>query len=150
MTENSTQLRILLIEDSASDAALLNALLEDVEELEFITEHVSELRTALAKIESQQYDAVILDLGLPDSFGVETYDQVRERAPLLPIIIVSGNDDRSMMNDALNKGADNYLLKESFDGNRIAVAILSAIRRKASKEGGATWIDINQGSERLQ
>jgi len=65
--------------------------------------------------------------------GVPTYDAFRERAPNLPIIIVSGNDDRALMNEALHKGADNYLLKESFDGNRIAVAVLSAIRRKSPR-----------------
>lgn len=133
MNSETAKLKILLIEDSATDAALLEAQLKEVVELEFETHHAKELAQGLKNIDQEKYDAVILDLGLPDSYGVPTYERVREQSPQLPIIIVSGNDDRELMNEALHRGADNYLLKESFDGNRIAVAILSAIRRKSPR-----------------
>ncbi|CAN5208901.1 hypothetical protein BH10CYA1_BH10CYA1_59390 [soil metagenome] len=128
----SVPLKILLIEDSPTDALLMTALLQRVTEFVFELDHASELAQGLRRLAESSYDAVLLDLGLPDSVGIETYDRLRALAPEeLPIIIVSGNDDRTLLTLALNKGADNYLLKDAFDGNRVAIAVLSAIRNRA-------------------
>jgi DNA-binding NarL/FixJ family response regulator len=128
-------LRILLIEDSPTDALLLNAKLQQVTEFVFDLEHVTTLADGVSKLEAgPKFDAVILDLSLPDSFGIETYAKVRSHvSEAVPVIIVSGNDDRAMLNDALKQGADNYLVKDTVDGNRIAVAILSSLRNRSNK-----------------
>jgi len=127
-------LKILLIEDSPSDALLLSTKLQEVTEFAFEMEHVTSLGLGLEKAANRGYDAVILDLSLPDSFGLTTYVKVRDLVPdTVPIIIVTGNDDRALLSQAMQQGADNYLVKDTFDGNRIAVAILSSMRNRSSK-----------------
>lgn len=135
VSRSSTVLNLLLVEDSPSDAALLQGLLSEVEGVSFNVSHVKSLAAAQVEVSEQAYDAVILDLGLPDSLGLITYDKLRSSCTnnRLPILIVSGNDDRDTLTDALERGADNYLIKETFDGNRVAVAILSAIRNRSTR-----------------
>jgi|AGTN01.2.fsa_nt_gi Response regulator containing a CheY-like receiver domain and an HTH DNA-binding domain len=123
-------LKILHIEDSPTDSALFGALLKQVVEFDIAIDHVGQLADGISRVGEEKYDAVVLDLGLPDSFGIGTYDQMRKHAPSVPIIIVTGNDDREMLAEAMSKGADNYLIKDAFDGNRIAVAILAAMRAR--------------------
>ena len=126
-------LKILLIEDSPTDALLLSAKLQEVTEFSFSMEHVETLAQGL-KVDSASFDAVILDLSLPDSMGLATYQKLRESVDMaVPIIIVTGDDDRATINDALTLGADNYLVKDTFDGNRIAVAILSSMKNRDNK-----------------
>jgi DNA-binding NarL/FixJ family response regulator len=120
----------LLIEDSPTDAMLLNENLQQVIEFAFEMEHADALGTALLRLAEKTYDAIILDLGLPDSTGIKTFERVRAQAENIPIIILSGNNDRSLLTELMNAGADNYLIKDSVDGNRIAIAILSAIRNR--------------------
>ena len=123
-------LKILLIEDSPSDAMLLGALLRQVTEFAFEMDHVVDLASASKNLVATNYDAIVSDLGLPDSYGIKTYDGIRAKAANTPIIIVSGNNDRDLLTEVMNKGADNYLIKDNFDGNRVAIAILSAIRNR--------------------
>lgn len=134
----SVPLKILLIEDSPSDATLFNALLQRVVEFSFEMDHAENLDSGISKLKGSSYDAIVLDLGLPDSVGIKTYETVREHAEDVPIIILTGNDDQKMLVQAMKKGADNYLLKDVYDGNRIAISILSAMRNRSR---------IMQGSE---
>jgi len=124
-------LKILLIEDSPTDAALLNALLQKVTEFVFQLEHAPELATGIKKISEEKFDVAMLDLGLPDSSGIESYERLRSHAEEVPIIIMTGNQDREVMASVMKQGADNYLVKDAFDGNRVAIAILSAIRNRS-------------------
>ncbi|MDR3613378.1 MAG: response regulator [Candidatus Obscuribacterales bacterium] len=123
-------IKILLVEDSLSDAFLLGELLKKVTEFDFNMIHSTDLSAGFNELVSNDFDAIILDLELPDSFGISTYEKMREKAENTPIIIASGNDDRELMALALNHGADNYLIKDAFDGNRIAIAVLSSIRNR--------------------
>jgi DNA-binding NarL/FixJ family response regulator len=103
-----------------------------VTEFAFEMEHVNDLESAIKIISQSNFDAIVSDLGLPDSSGIKTYDKIRASAPLTPVIIVSGNNDRDLLNTVLTNGADNYLIKDNFDGNRVAIAILSAIRNRSA------------------
>ena len=125
-------LSILLVEDSPTDALLLEENLHQVVEFDFDLAVVNSLHGGLEKLVGKTYDAIILDLSLPDSFGLQTLDSVRAAGQNIPIVIYSGNDDRHLLTEALQRGADNYLIKDSADGNRIAIAILSAIRNRHS------------------
>jgi DNA-binding response OmpR family regulator len=124
-------IKILLVEDSASDAMLMEEMLARVEDFPHSLQHVESLKQSKEKIADTTYDAVILDLSLPDSSGLKTYTTMRAIAPATPIIIMTGNDDRMQLVAALNSGADNYLIKDKVDGSRIAIAILSAIRNRS-------------------
>jgi two-component system sensor histidine kinase UhpB len=122
--------KILLVEDSTSDAMLMEDMLARVEGFPHSVDHVDSLKEAKAKMSNTTYDAIILDLNLPDSNGLQTYTTMRSMAPATPIIIMTGNDDRTQLVDTMNSGADNYLIKDKVDGSRIAIAILSAIRNR--------------------
>jgi DNA-binding response OmpR family regulator len=130
---NTKPLSILLIEDSPTDAELLREHLESVTEFSFEMEHVRSLAEGLIESSKRIYDAIILDLGLPDSIGIETFERLKQHNKTIPVLILSGNDDRALLAEAMNKGADNYLIKNSADGNRVAIAILSAIRNRLEK-----------------
>ncbi|MBS1989731.1 MAG: response regulator [Cyanobacteria bacterium SZAS LIN-3] len=123
-----------MIEDSPTDAILLRAKLQGVTEFSFHIEHVTSLAAGIEQSGQAGFDAVILDLSLPDSHGLATYARLRDVVPQsVPIVIVTGNEDRALLNDALKQGADNYLVKDTLDGNRIAVAILSSMTNRNQK-----------------
>jgi len=124
------KLSILLIEDSATDGLLFVEYLNQVVEFVFDVDTARLLSEGIKKLSDGTYNAVILDLGLPDSTGIDTLERVKSAAHGTPIIIFSGNEDRALLAEAMTKGADNYLIKGVVDGNRIAVAILSAIRNR--------------------
>lgn len=124
-------LKILLIEDSPTDALLFQENLESIVDVSFDLHHCEMLASGLEKLSQDDFDAVVLDLNLPDSAGLATFESLRLEQPNLPVVILTG-DDRTAPNEALLKGADNYLLKNTADGNRIAISILSAIRNHSS------------------
>lgn len=122
----------LLIEDSASDAILFKEKLKDVIEFDIEIDHALTLAQGIERLNVKAYQSVILDLGLPDCIGVACYERLKEHASDIPIIILTGNSDSGVRAAALRRGADNYLIKEKADGNRIAIAILCAIRNRES------------------
>jgi len=121
------QLRILLLEDNTAEARLLQERLQDLSgtiECDVASElwEVSPERLRLA-------DCAVLDLGLPDSSGLEALDWIRDLAPEIPIVVLTGLDDQEIALAALRQGAQEYLLKQHADANSIASAIRSAIVR---------------------
>lgn len=130
MTEK-TAVKLLLIEDSPTDAILFRELIGGVSEINFDLHHCETLGSGKEKLSQEDFDAVVLDLNLPDSVGLATFNSVRNMQPEIAVVILTGNDDRAVSNLALQAGADNYLLKDTTNGDRIAVAILSAIRNRS-------------------
>lgn len=130
MTIKDTE--ILLVEDSPSDAELMASMLADIKEFPNRVDNVQSLSDARAALQSRHFDAIVLDLNLPDSNGLRTYTELREVAPQIPIIILTGMDDREVLTQALKNGADNYLIKDKADGGRVAIAILASIRNRTA------------------
>lgn len=124
--------RILLIEDSPSDALLMQNRLSSVQEFEFEVAHVERLADGIARAESERFDAVLLDLNLPDSTGLETIRSLRKTFDALPIIVLTSMEDRDLIVESMSNGADSYLVKDKTDGNRMAVGILWAMRNRGS------------------
>ena len=125
-------IRLLLIEDSPTDALLFRENISGVIEVPFNLLHRDNLEDGLELLNGEPFDAVVLDLNLPDSAGLVTFNTIRGHKPDVPVIILTGHDDRALSNQALLQGADNYLLKDTTDGNKIAIAILSAIRNRST------------------
>lgn len=133
---------ILLIEDSEADRVLIEAMLAEgsVGEWHFVpcrtlAEGLEVLRSAGS---AQGVVAVLLDLSLPDSHGLETFNSVRQIAPALPIVILTGNDDEEFANEAVHLGAQDYLFKNSLTGDLLRKALRYAIERKRLER---TWRD---------
>ncbi|HWA86448.1 MAG TPA: response regulator, partial [Opitutus sp.] len=126
--------RVLLVEDSPTDAFLVREILATARGSRFTIAHAEELRDALAKLRTATFDVVLLDLGLPDSDGLETFERLHRAAPGVPIMILSGRDDEAMAIAAVHAGAEDYLVKGPGGETGLARAIRYAIERWRAKE----------------
>jgi light-regulated signal transduction histidine kinase (bacteriophytochrome)/CheY-like chemotaxis protein len=93
----------------------------------------SRLDEALSHLEQESFDVLLLDLGLPDSQGLATFQDVYARSPKIPIIICSGAADEELAVEAVAHGAQDYLVKGQIDGSRLKRAIRYAIERKRAE-----------------
>jgi len=127
--------RILLVEDSASDAVLLQEGLEqnDLGHL-FRFTHTETLKDALEHLRQAPFDLLLLDLTLPDSTGQETYLRARAAAPHLPIVVLTGIEDEGVGLEAVRRGVQDYLIKGQAYGRQTARSIRYAIERKRTEE----------------
>jgi len=127
-------LRILLVEDSASDALFLQTTLDGRYPGQYATTNAATFAEAKALLARQAADAVLLDLSLPDSQGLETIGRIAALAPNVPIVVLTGLADEKIAMEAVRSGAQDYLLKGQADGAMIARAIRYAIDRKQTEE----------------
>jgi len=130
----TTTIKVLLVEDNPGDALLVRMLLEEVGASKLDLTEVGLLGEALERLVEEDFGVVLLDLSLPDSQGLDTVNQVRVVAPEAPIVVLSGLDDEEMALQALQSGAQDYLVKGQGDGDLIARSIRYAIERKKAEE----------------
>ena len=126
--------RILLVEDSPGEARLVREKLNEAGESRFELTHAVRLDEAFGFLDEVPFDVLLLDLGLPDSQGLDTFLMANARAPHLPIVIMTGLDDESLGAEAVRNGAQDYLVKGQVDGGLLVRAIRYAIERKRAKE----------------
>jgi PAS domain S-box-containing protein len=126
-------LRILLIEDNPADVRLIRELFIEMSNV-FEFESADKLSTGIEKLNSRNIDAVLLDLLLSDSFGLDSFISVHTQAPRVPIIILTGMNDESMAIDAMRAGAQDYLVKGEVDSKLLARSIRYAVERRKAEE----------------
>jgi len=122
--------RILLVEDNPGDARLLEEYLREAPLLDATMERVDRLEAARERLRGDLPDVVLLDLSLPDAHGMETVRQALECAPNVPIIVLTGLDDEGVALQAVQSGAQDYLIKGQVDPVLLARSIRYAIERK--------------------
>lgn len=122
-------INILLVEDSPTDALLLREALSGVNSVRFRTAHVERLGDALKRLQEQTFDLILLDLGLPDSQGIDTFSKVHDQAPDVPIVVLSGLDDDALAVKAVQDGAQDFLAKGRFDTYWLVRNIRHALER---------------------
>ncbi len=122
-------LSILLIEDNSGDARLIREMLLTYAEWEVQWTHVQTLGDGLDALDNEFFDTILLDLGLPDSDGLETLRQVNERAPNTAILVLTGVADQKLGVRAVADGAQDYLVKGDIEGRLLVRAIRYAIER---------------------
>ncbi len=130
----SSPLELLLVEDNPGDARLVHEALRQAHNPSFQLTHATSLGDALRFLHQARFDAVLLDLGLPDAQGLDTLEPLGEAAPDIPIVVLSGMSDEAMAVQAVAQGAQDYLVKGRSDGGLLARAILYAIERKRSEQ----------------
>jgi len=124
-------LLVLLVEDDPGDAGLVSYALREERAPAFTVVHCSTLSAAIEKLKGDRvFDVVLLDLSLPDSFGLETVTRMLDVAPRLPIVIMTGHDDPQFAATALESGAQDYLVKSDAPSTTVSRAIRYAITRK--------------------
>ena len=122
-------LRVLLIEDNPADVRLMQIALSEAKRASFIVESAGTLVEGMEQLEKEDTDVVLLDLSLPDSFGLQTFRTLQARWPQVPVVVLSGDDDESVATAAVNEGAQDFLVKGRTDGDGVARAIRYAIER---------------------
>lgn len=134
MIARQTHLRVLLVEDSPDDAFLLRRTLRDASPVSFETDWVEDLASGVERLEQARYDCLLLDLNLPDSFGLETLSKVRKLVPEQPILVLTGNADDEIALEAVRMGAQDYLVKGSHTSGLLVRALRYAVARKRQEE----------------
>lgn len=126
-------IQVLLVEDNPGDARLVEELLKEAGPDQFAITHVSRLGDALQSLVDRAFDVVLLDLGLPDTFGAEAVVPVNNVAPDVPIVVLSGLADEALAVQAVRCGAQDYLVKGPNAAPLLTRAIRYAIERKRAE-----------------
>lgn len=113
MKEDPT--RVCLIDDSMGDSKLLLDLLNSGNGLKYKVSHYTNLSDGISELAKKKFDILLLDLFLPDSEGLETFDIIQGNDVDIPIIILTGLEDETLALKALQFGAQDYLIKGDFD-----------------------------------
>jgi DNA-binding response OmpR family regulator len=121
-------LRLLVVEDDRALARMLSVVLREEGYAVDVAHHAEDAR-ALAF--SNEYDAILLDLGLPDGNGLRVIQELRREGGAAPILVLTGEADRQMVVRALDAGADDYLTKPAFNAEIVA-RLRALIRRGGS------------------
>jgi len=124
---------ILLVEDNPGDAKLVEHYLENPSVRTFLGEttltHVESLTAAHDRLDSTAFDVVLLDLGLPESEGLETLHRMESLDVAVPVIVLTGLDDTDVAVEAIQSGAQDFLPKGDLDGDRLARSLRYAVER---------------------
>jgi len=133
------KIKVLVVEDSLPDVRLIREMLCGETDSPFSVECAQQLSEALHKLEESYFDVVMLDLGLPDSYGLETFTRLRSQAARVPIVVLSSRDDEELSIQAVHNGAQDYLVKWNVNAETIRRSLQYAIERKQIQE--ALWIE---------
>ena len=126
--------RVLLIEDSRTDAELIEGLLAHRDDVRFDITLASTLTDGLAWLSRQTPDVILLDLTLPDSERLETFQAVHNRSPATPVVVMTGVQETGFGPAALRQGAQDFLVKGPLTSDRLAETLLFAVERARRAE----------------
>ncbi|MFC2107149.1 response regulator [Bacteroidota bacterium] len=124
------KISIICFEDNPGDFLLFKEKLSEANIIDFDLAHVSRLQDGVKLLETSTTDIAILDLGLPDSKGINTFYKLQSKFPDLAIIVITGNDDVNIGIEAVHKGAQDYLIKSDISTSLLVRSIMYSIKRK--------------------
>src|SRR5260370_1892079 len=126
--------KILLIENDSGAADGIRAALAATGSGSFDVEWVRQLSEGLERLSKRGINAVLLELSLPDSQGLEAFDKLFAAAPDVPILILGGDNNEDLAKEAVGRGAQDYLLPGHLDGYSMPRALRNAIERKVVED----------------
>jgi len=141
---SSQCISVLIIEDNRGDARLVQEALKGATAPSFTVEWVDRLSIGLARLAEGGIDVLLLDLGLPDSQGLEALALIRALAPTVPVVVLSGAGDEQFAVEAVQAGAQDYLVKTRADYKLLARSLRYAIQRKRAADA------LRESEERLR
>lgn len=121
---------LLVVEDQDGDFELLKDAIESIKTYEYFIDRVSSLKDAQSRVQEKSFDAVLLDLGLPDSQGLNNVYTMTQAKPELPLVVLTAYDNEEVAMQAIHAGAQDYLVKGIGDGYLMERAVRYAIERK--------------------
>ena len=129
-------LKVLLIEDNPNDVDILryhlathSSFLLDIE----VCQRLSEAKKRLSQ-GKPEFDVILLDLGLPDSAGYETFNGIHQQAPKIPIVVLSGLEDEELAMRTVREGAQDYLVKNELIGDLLLRSLRYSVERMRAEE----------------
>jgi PAS domain S-box-containing protein len=136
---------VLLIEDNPVDALLIREFFGELNK-EFRLELAEQLADGIKLIKQcpDLVGAILLDLSLPDSQGVETFEKIYTQAPQIPIVVITSLDDEETSIQTVNDGAQDYLVKGQLNGPLLVRSIRYAIKRKQAEQRLSETLDFNK------
>jgi PAS domain S-box-containing protein len=122
---------LLLVEDDAAFARLLREMFKDQGSAETVVTHVDTMSAAETELGTGSFDIVLLDPGLPDSQGIESVKRAHAAAHNVPLVVLTGRDDESLALEALQAGAQDYLIKGQIDTRGLLRFLRYGVERHA-------------------
>jgi PAS domain S-box-containing protein len=138
---NSDRIRLLLIEDCPADARLIKLMLAQSWAVNIECDWVDNRTDGIDRLRRGAYDVVLLDLGLPESTGLDTLKGVCRETEVPTLVVMSGSSDEEVALQALHAGAQDYLIKGHVDGAALARSIRYAIGRTQAERALRTRTD---------
>lgn len=146
----SDTIQVLVVDDDPEDAHMVALALRGSDQQAYHVKHVRRLFDAIALTKTTTFDIVLLDLGLPDSQGLETLDRLQECIPSTPVVVVSGFGDEETAVRSLERHAQDYVFKGDITPQYLSRSIRYAIQRKAnSREIDRLISTIRENEETL-
>ncbi len=127
-------LKLLLVEDNPGDARLIQEMIGQRGGGQFHLQTCTDLQGARQILAGNGVQLVLMDLGLPDSVGLDSYENLRAVAPRVPIIVLSGTNDQDLAVKAVAQGAQDYLVKGQVDRDLLVRAIRYAVEREQARQ----------------
>jgi signal transduction histidine kinase len=121
---------ILLIEDNLGDARLLREMLGEQDSHNIELTHAQCMSEAEKYLSQRSFDMILLDLGLPDARGLGAIRRAHAAAPCVPLVVLTGLDDESLAKQALQEGAQDYLIKGQIEARGLLRALRYSTERK--------------------
>ncbi|MBI3986050.1 MAG: response regulator [Lentisphaerae bacterium] len=125
-------LTVLLVEDNPGDVRLIEEALQENPNSGITLIGANCLAAALALLPNSHFDAILLDLGLPDAVGQDAFRQLTRKFPLIPIVITTGLDDETLAVNIVQEGAQDYLVKGQWSRRELARSLHYAVERQKS------------------
>ncbi len=137
------KIRVILVEDNPGDTLIIKEMLKEIYGNNFELLNFERLEEGLKHIK-EDVDIMLLDLNLPDSHGIETFKTMKDHAPELPIIILTGLVDEDLAINIVSKGAQDYLVKGQIDKQLLSRSMKYSIERKRIE------IDLRNSEEKYR
>lgn len=125
---------MLLVEDNPGDARLIQEMFKEQGSASIEFKHVERMKDAENFLGTRSADIILLDLGLPDAQGLDAVRRAHAAAPDVPLVVLSGLDDESMAIQAMQEGAQDYLIKGQIEPRELVRALRYAVERKVIEE----------------
>ncbi len=146
-------MKILLVEDNESDIILTRRMLSGYSRrVKFSVDSATTLKQAVECLTraEKKYDIVLLDMGLPDSNGVETIQRISQANPYVPIVVLTGLSDEEIGLATIQNGASDYLVKDKLTSDILVRTVFFSIERKQSEEEREKMLFFQLGLNSLQ
>ncbi len=122
-------IKILYVEDELDHAILIGELIKEITNVHYEMTHIQQLDEALLELDNERYDIVMLDVSLPGKQGLDSITRVCERAPEIPVVVMTSLEDETMAIKALQKGAEEYLVKGDMNSHALSRILRYVIMR---------------------